>query len=279
MTQAPDPGAAEHRNRPVLITAAPNGARRGKADHPALPVTTEEIAAEAARCQAAGAGLLHMHVRDGEGLHSLDPGRYREALDAVAEAAPGLAVQITTEAAGRYEVPAQYDCLRALAPAAASISVREIARDAALAPKVYGFAAEAGTAVQHILYDTGDLAQLRVWIADGTVPEAAPEVLLVFGRYVPPLEGTPAMLSAFLDTLGPWPGGWACCTFGGQEHAVAEAALARGGDIRIGFENNLDRPDGTRAANTAENIARAAEAAAALGRPLRRFQDTNPEVR
>ena len=80
-----------------MIIAAPNGARRGKADHPNLPMNIEEIAAEAAACQQAGAAVLHLHVRDSNGAHSLDAGLYRAASEAIAISAPGMVVQITTE--------------------------------------------------------------------------------------------------------------------------------------------------------------------------------------
>ena len=48
------------------IMVAPNGARLGKADHPALPVTIAEIVACAAACWHAGAGGIHAHVRDAD---------------------------------------------------------------------------------------------------------------------------------------------------------------------------------------------------------------------
>lgn len=62
------------------LMVAPTGARRGKADHPALPVSIPEIVATAVACFAAGARAIHAHVRDAGGLHSLDPGLYRELL-------------------------------------------------------------------------------------------------------------------------------------------------------------------------------------------------------
>ena len=84
------------------IMVAPNGARRGKADHPALPVTIPEIVACAADCFAAGADGLHAHVRDGAGEHVLDAGLYAELMTELARTVPGMPVQITTEAVGRY---------------------------------------------------------------------------------------------------------------------------------------------------------------------------------
>jgi 3-keto-5-aminohexanoate cleavage enzyme len=58
---------------PLVVIVAPTGARRSKADHAGLPITPDEIAAEAARCCAAGATVLHLHVRDEDGAHTLDP--------------------------------------------------------------------------------------------------------------------------------------------------------------------------------------------------------------
>ncbi len=48
----------------TLITVAPTGAETAKADAPALPVTLDELVATAVACEAAGAGLIHVHIRD-----------------------------------------------------------------------------------------------------------------------------------------------------------------------------------------------------------------------
>jgi uncharacterized protein (DUF849 family) len=58
---------------PVLIMVAPTGARRSKLDHPGLPISACEIALTARACADAGAGAIHLHVRDRSGGHSLDP--------------------------------------------------------------------------------------------------------------------------------------------------------------------------------------------------------------
>ena len=50
--------------RSTLITVAPTGAETAKADVPALPVTLDELVATAKACEAAGAGLVHVHIRD-----------------------------------------------------------------------------------------------------------------------------------------------------------------------------------------------------------------------
>lgn len=49
----------------ISIAVAPNGGRRTKADHPAIPLTPEELALTARDCLDAGAAMIHVHVRKG----------------------------------------------------------------------------------------------------------------------------------------------------------------------------------------------------------------------
>ncbi|HIP77601.1 MAG TPA: 3-keto-5-aminohexanoate cleavage protein, partial [Kiloniellaceae bacterium] len=71
---------------PLILTVAPNGARKTRRDHPAVPIRPAEIADTAAAALKAGAAMIHLHVRDAEEKHSLDPGAYREAIAAVRDA-------------------------------------------------------------------------------------------------------------------------------------------------------------------------------------------------
>ena len=64
-------------DRNIAIAVAPNGGRKTKADHPALPLTPAELAATAAECLEAGAAMIHVHVRDANGRHLLDADAYR----------------------------------------------------------------------------------------------------------------------------------------------------------------------------------------------------------
>jgi len=237
-----------------LIMVAPNGARRGKADHPALPVTLPEIVETARACHGAGADALHLHVRDDAGRHSLDPGLYGEALAELSHTVPGLRVQITTESAGIFDVEAQFSCLTRLKPRWASISVREIARDAALAPRVYASCADSGTEVQHILYDAEDAALLARWQQQGIVRPGQDSTLLVLGRYATGQLATPADLSPLLAAKPP--GRWMLCAFGPAEHACLLEAARQGADLRVGFENNMTDAEGTPLRDNADSVAR-----------------------
>ena len=237
-----------------FIMVAPNGARRTQADHGALPVTLPEILANARACHDAGAQGLHLHVRDASGAHSLDAGRYREALDELARAVPDMRLQITTEAAGVYSVNQQLACLRQLRPGWASVAVRETARDPDLAPRVYAACADMGCEVQHILYDTDDIALLQDWQSRGIVHPEQTSVLFVLGRYSAGQISDPSDLSPFLTALPDAPQ-WMLCAFGPREHACLVHAARLGGNLRVGFENSLVDATGSPHADNAASVA------------------------
>ncbi len=251
------------------LMVALNGARRQRRDHPRLPVTAAQLAEAAAACQKVGAQAVHLHVRDEQGAHSLDAGRYREAMAAVAEAAPGMAIQITTESAGIYDVADQLACLEALRPGAASISVREMAREPRLAARTYALCAEAGTQVQHILYGPDCIARLRAWFQDGLVPGTMRDAIFVLGSYRPAIPGQPEGLAKFLNAASDLQLTWSACAFGRHEQACLLAAVSAGGDARIGFENNIETPDGGLLADNAASVAAFVQAARAEGHTLK----------
>ena len=58
------------------LMVAPNGARRTKQDHPAIPVTLEQTVETAKKCYQAGAEAIHFHLRDDKQQHILDAGLY-----------------------------------------------------------------------------------------------------------------------------------------------------------------------------------------------------------
>lgn len=230
---------------------APNGARHGRADHPAIPVSIAETVAVAHACQGAGARGLHLHVRDADGRHSLDAGHYSEALSELARAVPDLEVQITTEAAGRFDVAAQMRCVQQVQPKWASVSVREIALAPDMADRMYGLCDEQGTRVQHILYDAADAALLKRWQEAGIIRAGQVDRLLVLGRYTTGQVSTPADIDGF----DPDPSPWMVCAFGPQEHACLQSAARQGADLRVGFENSLTRSDGRRWIDNAASVA------------------------
>ncbi len=257
---------------PLKITVAPNGARRQKHDHVAVPIKTAEIALAAKGCAAAGADELHLHVRDELGCHALSVNLYEQTIAAISAIVPGMAVQVTSEAAGRFGITDQFDLLRELRPQAASISVREMSRDRDLAAQVYALCDSVGVDVQHILYDQSDLEQLREFLAQGILPPSMRRVLMVFGRYGAAEDANPDDVVPFVTALDDEFPDWTVCAFGRTELAVAEIAIDLGGHVRVGFENNLLRPDGSVLRDNAESVAAVVDMARAADRPLLKDQ-------
>lgn len=254
---------------PLILANAPNGASRTKADHPALPVSAAELARNAAAVAEAGACLVHIHVRDGQDRHLLDAEAYRAATAAIrAEVGDRLIVQITSEAGGRYRAPEQMAVVRAVRPEAVSLALREIVPAAAEGPAAdfFAWARRERVLLQVILYDAADLARYRGLKARGVLGEGGDFPLFVLGRYAAGQVSQAADLLPFLaDDM---PALWSMCAFGPRENACALVAVGLGGHVRVGFENNLLGPDGRPAESNAAQVARAADGARLIGRPL-----------
>ena len=258
---------------PVLIMVAPNGARRMPADHAALPITPQAIAAAALACFEAGAGAIHAHVRDDRGRHLLDAAAYRALLAQIEVTAPGIVTQVTTEAVGRYSPAEQAALLAELRPRFASVAIREFfAGGDAWAETALSAAHRAGVTCQYILYDDRDLVWFDELARRGALPGTSHRIILVFGRYT---EGQNSTVDEFtaryatLTRLGLDASTvWTVCAFGQGETAVLEAAMAAGGHVRVGFENSFLHVDGSIAADNRERVAAIAALAQAMGRPL-----------
>lgn len=257
---------------PAIVAVAPNGARKLKADHPAVPLTADELGHCAAACAEAGAAMIHLHVRQADGRHSLDAGLYREAIAAVRrEAGPELIIQATSEAAGVYDRHQQMAAMRALMPEACSLAIREIAPDAAAEPDAAAFFADlykAGVMLQYILYSDDDLLRFRDLKARGVVPGDRHSVLFVLGRYTAGQTSEPADLLPFLRHWSDADGAFAVCAFGAKESACALAALGLHGHARIGFENNILLADGSRAPDNAALVRQTVQHAGLMGRAI-----------
>lgn len=267
------PQRAALADSPLIVTVAPNGAYKRASDHPAVPLTAAALAAEARACLDAGAAMMHMHVRDAEGRHSLDVQTYRDALAAVRQAVgDALLVQVTSEAAGVYQAAEQMAMVRALRPEAVSVGLREVAvpeiADSELAA-FFAWLARERVLTQVILYDAADVRRWQRMRERGMVPPGAWSVLYVLGRYSAGQVSSPHDLLPFLQAAE---GGdalpWAICAFGREENACVTAAAAFGGHVRVGFENNLLLRDGSRAPGNHALVAQAVQGGLTLGRPI-----------
>ena len=261
---------------PLIITVAPNGAYKQAHDHPAVPLTATSLASVAKSCLDAGASMLHLHIRDAQGRHSLDVQGYRDALQAVkAAVGDAMVLQVTSEAAKVYQAPAQIAMVQALRPEAVSVSLRELDQpeigEAGLA-EFFGWLVRERVMTQVIIYDVADLLRWQDLRQRGLIPKAPWFLLFVLGRYTAGQTSNPRDLVPFLHAhTGHEP--WAVCAFGATEHACVTAAAAMGGHVRVGFENNLKLKNELTAPDNTALVRQAVEAARSLGRPLASAQD------
>lgn len=255
---------------PLVIAVAPNGAGKSKLDHPALPITPDELATAARECLDAGAAMMHLHVRDADGRHSLDAELYRQAISAIRRAVGDhLVIQATSESSGLYAPVEQMEQIRKLKPEAVSVALRELLPDDSGLCACSDFLAwlsRERITPQYILFSAKDLTMYEALMTRGVIPDTAHWLLYVLGRYETGFTSAAEaiLLAPASDVATPW----AVCAFGRVEHLNAARAVTLGGHVRVGFENNLYLKDGTMALSNAQLVAQVGDVARAVGRPV-----------
>ena len=259
---------AEGRGR-VVVTVAPNGGRKTKVDHPGLPLTSDELARTAAECLERGASMIHLHVRDAEGRHCLDPEAYRATIAQICqEVGDRLVLQITSESLGHYSPAEQRAAVLKTNPEAVSLALRELApeaRDERDFCVFLGKLKQMRVWPQIILYTPAEAERLGAMVKRGLIPFDKLAVLYVLGRYSLTRTALPRDLLPFIAPDMPRFASWSVCAFGRRETACVTAAALLGGHARVGFENNVALPDGARAGSNAELVGAAARALEAVG--------------
>ncbi len=255
----------------TLITVAPTGAETAKADVPALPVTVEEIAATARDCQAVGASVIHLHIRDAEARPTLDLGRVREVVAGIRESTD-LVVQLSSGGAVTDPFDARLAVLDA-EPDAASLTLGTVnfGRDVFANPwdlivELHTRMQERGIVPEYEVFDLGQLATLqRLLDRHGPPHGGHVHVDLVMG--VPGgMPGTAQALTACLPFL-PAGATFAATGVGRTSLPVMLAALSAGGHLRVGMEDTLTYAPGEPVRDNAQLVARAAGLARIAQRP------------
>lgn len=242
-----------------MIIVAPNGARKNKLDHPNLPMTPQEIAEESVACVDAGASMIHLHARTKDGRHSLEIEDNLTVMEEVKKRVADRAIiQLTTEAVGLYAPEQQMNLIKALKPEAASFALCELIQekqDEKRAAEFFHWAAQENIIAQYIVYSREQLAYYFELKNRGVLPATNHHLLLVLGRYHKKQESSITDLEPFADLLPMLQDvRWATCAFGQNEQKCLLAAAALGGDMRVGFENNLYDQNGTLAASNAAQV-------------------------
>jgi uncharacterized protein (DUF849 family) len=247
------------------IKACLNGGR-GRDEHPAVPVTPAELAAEAAAAVSAGAEAVHLHPRSGSGAESLQDADVGGAVAAVRSACPGIPIGVSTgvwitggDLAARRTAVASWAGLPGSArPDFASVNLSEPG-PADLAEVLHraGIAAEAGVssiadaAAAAAIGPAARWLRILVEITDVPATGAVAAASEILGRLDELGVAAPRLLHG--EQAGCWP------------------LVARAGELglptRIGLEDTTVGPDGASVSGNAEltRLARHVWAAAARG--------------
>ncbi|MEV6526646.1 BKACE family enzyme [Longispora sp. NPDC051575] len=258
----------------TLITVAPTGAETSKTDVPALPVTLPELVGTAQECEALGASVIHIHVRDADAKPSLDPALLRDTVQAV-RAETNLIVQLSTggavtdpEAARLAVVDAGPDmgsCTMGTLNFGDDVFMNRWEFIVALHQKMQ----ENGVVPEYEIFDLGHLHALGKLLDKYGLP-AGGHVHVDFVLGVPGgAPGTVETLVAFKHALRDLPAGatFSATGVGRSSLPVMLAALSAGGHLRVGMEDTLTYAKGQPVDGNMQLVARAAGFARLAQRP------------
>ncbi len=280
----------------LIVSVATTGSPGTKAQNPALPITEEEIAADAVRCWNLGAAIVHVHVRDDDGLVTCDPARYARVRDLIRERAPecDIIVNMSTGGGAGRTTDDERRAPVALGPEIASFDAGSVnfgARVFVNSPQFLEHLARDmlahGVKPEIECFESGFIDNARRLIDAGLLrpPHWFQFVLGIQG-------GAPATVKQLLHMVEQLPpdSRWSVCAIGRQQLPMNMAALVMGGHARTGLEDNHYLTRGVKATNAqlverlvrlgrevGREIATPAEARAMLGLPTGRAHATNRE--
>lgn len=264
----------------LLITVAPTGAETSKADCPQLPTTLDELVTTARECEAAGAAMIHVHVRDADHDPTLDLGLLSATVEALHEATD-LIVQLSTGGSVHDPLEQRLKVLDAK-PDSCSLTMGTTNFGAGVFSnpwpfvcELYQLSQERQVVPEFELFDLGQ-AHALTRLLDTYGPPHGGRVHVDFVMGVPGgMPGTAAALVAGLATLPPAVTSWSATGIGRTTLPVALAALSLGGQLRVGMEDVVTISRGVAVTSNAQLV----ERAAALGALAQRSPMTTEQAR
>jgi uncharacterized protein (DUF849 family) len=267
--------------RPCMITCALSGVVANRNQCPGIPYTPEEYAAEAKRASEAGAAVVHIHARRPDGSPSYDVEDYRRIRDAVVDACPVIvnfstgAIGITTEQKTAH--------IRALRPAIGALNMGSMnyakynprkknfvfefvfANPFAEIAEILRVMNEAQTKPEMECFDLGHVADSFPLIDQGLLgpPFQYSLILGVLGG-IPP---TVPNLVRMVEQLPPR-SDWEVIGISDDQWRLVAAAIALGGNVRVGLEDNFYVSPGVMARSNGELVEKAARMVRDQGREV-----------
>jgi 3-keto-5-aminohexanoate cleavage enzyme len=258
----------------TLITVAPTGAESAKADVPALPVTLDELVLTAKECEALGAAVIHVHIRDDQALPTLDQGRLRDTVAALRDSTD-LIVQLSS---GGAVTDPEADRLAVIdaGPDMASCTMGTVNFGDDVFLNRWEFIVdlhtrmqERGVVPEYEIFDLGHLTSLQRLLGKYGLP-AGGHVHVDFVMGVP--GGIPASTEALVacrQALRDLPEGttFSATGIGRGTIPVMLASLSTGGHLRVGMEDTITYAKGRPVESNMQLVARAVGFAQLAQRP------------
>ncbi|HEX6517209.1 MAG TPA: 3-keto-5-aminohexanoate cleavage protein [Nocardioidaceae bacterium] len=256
----------------LLVTVAPTGAETSKDDCPQLPTTLEELVETAQRCQAAGAAMIHVHIRDENHQPTLDLGRLTDTVDALHEQTD-LVVQLSTGGSVHDPLERRLKVLDAQ-PDSCSLTMgtTNFGDDVFMNPwpfvtELYQLSQEREVVPEFELFDLGHVAALHRLLDKYGLPYGGRvHCDLVMG--VPGgMPGTTDALVAAVNAMPDAVTSWSATGIGRTTLPVALASLSKGGHLRVGMEDVLTLAKGVPVEHNAQLVERAVRLGDIVQRP------------
>jgi uncharacterized protein (DUF849 family) len=263
----------------VFITCAVTGSADSAGKNPHVPVTPAQIAAAALEAHAAGAAIVHLHVRDPQsGLASRDPALFREVVQRIRSENRGVILNLTGGMGGDILFGPEQEPL-ALRPGTDFVGPQErIAHVLDLVPEIgsldcgslnfdeqlYGttpsFLRSMARAYQsrRILpelevFELGHIELAKQLLAEGLIDRPPLFQLCLGVKYGAPASSE--AMQAMRDSLPPG-SRWSAFGLGRMQMPMVAQSVLLGGNVRVGLEDNLYLDKGILATN-AELVTRA----------------------
>lgn len=260
---------------PLIITVAGVGAELTPEQQPNLPVTPEQVGADAARCESAGASIYHLHVRDASGAPTMAPQAFTEARDAIA-ANSDLIVQFTSgggvtdteeDRIGPLDLRPE---MASLTTGTANFGTEVFWNPPPLIARFYRRMRELGVLPEFEIFEPGMIAT-ALDIASGADHHLHFDFVLGVPGAMPAWDDSVSFLSSHLPAGSTW-----SATGIGRAHLlVTEQAIELGGHVRTGFEDVRYVGPGQLATSNAQLIERVSR----MGRDRGRTAATPKEAR
>ena len=240
----------------LIITAAICGAEVTKEQNPAVPYTVEEIVREAKSAVDAGAAIVHLHVRYDDGTPTQSRERFQECEEAIYKECPNVILIPSTP----LPEMATLDC--------GTCNFGDEIFDNTM-PTMRAFGKrmmERGIKPEYECFEMGHLDTILTMARKGQVPGAPMQFNFVLG--VPGC--TPATVDNLCWLVKNIPAGstWTATGIGRYAFQLAAPAIVMGGNVRVGFEDNLYLERGVLAKSNGELVDKVVRMAKLLGREV-----------